>query len=232
MKPIFWIEGIIGAGKSTITKKLAEALNLRPLLEPVKSNPYLAKFYKDPKRWAFSMQIELLFRRYAMQKLAAYEVTSESQFSGAILDRGLPGDRVFAKLHMMEGNISDMEWQTYLTAYNIMTCSLFPPSLLIFLDVDPRVAIARLEKRDRDAEVGIPIDYLEKLQRGYFDLIAEIESGQSAWSRGIKVLRLSWNVDDQPLTDLILQLRNRFNLPKIKPSQKDLHEFFSIEEEM
>lgn len=227
MKPIIWIEGIIGAGKTTISKELAKRLNLRPMLEPVQSNPYLAMYYEEPQRWAFPMQIELLFRRFALQKLAAYEVTSESNFFGAILDRGLPGDRVFARLHMLEGNISDLEWQTYQRAYDIMTLSLFPPSLLIYLDVDPKVALERLKERDRKEEVGIPLSYLEKVHRGYLDLMAEIESGRAAWSRGIEVLRIGWNTDHLPTEDLVKQLRRRFDIPPTTASQLSLWEFFS-----
>jgi len=56
--PIIWIEGGIGAGKTTLTEKMAKALNLRAIYEPVEGNPYLARFYEEPKRWAFPMQIE------------------------------------------------------------------------------------------------------------------------------------------------------------------------------
>ncbi len=104
-KPIIWIEGNIGAGKTTLSHILEKELGYRGFYEPVDSNPYLQDFYEDPKRWAFPMQIEMLHRRYAMQQLAAYECTAYSEYHGAIIDRGLPGDRVFAKIHTDEGNI-------------------------------------------------------------------------------------------------------------------------------
>ena len=179
--PIIWNEGIIGAGKTTATEKMAEALNLRPIYEPVDSNPYLAKFYKDPKRYAFPMQIELLHRRYAMQKIAAYEATTNGGYDGAILDRGLPGDRVFARLHRLAGNIGELEWNTYERAYDTMTCSLIPPSIMVFLDTEPEVALRRIKKRARDAEVSIDLDYLTRLRDGYYDLMVEIDSGDHAF---------------------------------------------------
>ena len=117
-----WIEGIIGAGKTTVTRKLADELNLRPLFEPVEANPYLDDFYKNPKEHAFAMQIELMAHRYAMQQLAAYEACLVGGYNGSILDRGLPGDRVFAKLHMKYGNMSELNWNTYQRLFNIM-CS-------------------------------------------------------------------------------------------------------------
>jgi deoxyadenosine/deoxycytidine kinase len=207
---IIWIEGIIGAGKSTLTEMLSEVLNLRPIYEPVDSNPYLDRFYKDQARWAFPMQIELLHRRFAMQKLAAYEATMCGGYSGAILDRGMPGDRVFAKMLMMNGKMDELEWKTYERAYDVMTCSLIPPSMLIFLDVEPETAMERIRKRNRPAEAGIDLPYLKGLRKGYMDLIVEIQSGEHAWSRGMEVRRIPWNVDHQPIEKILEMLLHKY----------------------
>lgn len=210
--PIIWVEGIIGAGKTTLTKTLADTFNFRSVLEPVETNPYLERFYKEPKRWAFAMQIELLHRRFAMQKLAAYEATMAGGFAGSVLDRGLPGDRVFARLHMLAGNMDEIEWQTYERAYGIMACSLTPPSLLLFLDVEPEVALERVHARARKAEEGLPLQYLKDLRKGYLDLMVEIQSGTHAWSRGMEVMRIPWNVDHQPIDKLVSVLKQKFGL--------------------
>ncbi|MHA2244072.1 MAG: deoxynucleoside kinase [Candidatus Hodarchaeales archaeon] len=215
-KPIIWVEGIIGSGKSTFSRMIAKGLNVRLLSEPV-DNEYLTIFYEDPKRWAFAMQIDLLHKRYSLQKLAAYEASlaamGESKYQGVVLDRGLPGDRVFARLHMLEGNISKVEWRTYLRAYETMTCSLIPPSLLIYLDVEPLTAMKRVQNRDRSYErAGVPIKYLEKLQQGYLDLIAEIQSGQHSWSRGMEIMRIPWNTDHQPTDSILENLRKKYEL--------------------
>lgn len=212
-KPIIWVEGIIGAGKSTLAKILAEALDLRMLSEPVDSNPYLTRFYEEPARWAFSMQMELLMRRYAMQKVAAYEsVSPDSVWNGCVLDRGLPGDRVFCKLHYLNDNISKLEWETYERAYEIMACSLTPPSLMIFLDVDTSVSLERVKKRARGAEVNIDEKYLQDLRKGYLDLISGIESNMHPWSKGMEVKRVPWNIDDQPVEPLVDFLREKFKI--------------------
>ncbi len=215
-KPIIWIEGIIGSGKSTFSGWIADGLKLRLIKEPV-DNDYLTIFYEDPKRWAFPMQIDLLHKRYSLQKLAAYEASlaavGESEYQGVVLDRGLPGDRVFARLHMLEGNISKVEWRTYTRAYETMTCSLIPPSLLIYLDVEPEVAMKRVQNRDRTFErAGVPLEYLEKLHRGYLDLLVEIESGQHTWSRGMEVMRIPWNTDHQPIDSIIELLKKKYEL--------------------
>lgn len=210
--PILWLEGIIGAGKSTLTATLAKAFNFRPIYEPVETNPYLGRFYEDQKRWGFAMQIELLHRRYAMQKLAAYEAVIDCGFKGSILDRGLPGDRVFARLLRLSGMMDELEWRTYELAYNVMACSLTPPSLLVFLDVEPEVALERVRARARAAEASIPLKYLQDLRKGYLDLMIEIESGQHAWSRGMEVMRVPWNVDHQPTEALIKAIAGRLRL--------------------
>lgn len=211
-KPIVWIEGIIGSGKTTLADKLAEALSFRPIHEPVETNPYLGVFYQDPKRWAYSMQLHLLAERYGLQKLAVGEALSGEVYRGVILDRGLPGDRVFAKLHAQAGNISELEFKTYERFYEIMACDLRPPSLIVFLDVDPRVAHQRVTRRARAAENGLPLEYLEQLHRGYLDLLAEIESGDHLWSRGMQVLRWPWNTDDLPLAPIARIIQQKFGL--------------------
>lgn len=217
--PIIWVEGIIGAGKSTLTRRLAESLYLRGIYEPVDTNPYLEPFYREPKRWAFAMQMELLMRRYAMQQQAAWESVTGGGFRGAILDRGLPGDRVFCRLHRLADNLSDLEWQTYERAYQIMTCALVPPSLLIFLDVQPDVAMARVRARNRDVEKELPMRYLEDLYRGYLDLLTEIQSNRHTWARGMEVMRIPWNTDHMPIQPIVDTLRDKFKIYEPAPTE-------------
>jgi deoxyadenosine/deoxycytidine kinase len=194
-RPLIWVEGIIGVGKSTFSYELAKRLKLRLIEEPVETNPYLEPFYKDPKRYAFGMQVYLLHQRYAMQQLASYEATGVGGYAGAILDRSLSGDRVFAKLHRDAGNIDELDWLTYETAYQIMCRSLLPPTLLVYLDVQPETAFARMQKRNREAESGVPIDYLVKLQKGYQDLLQEAERGLLPWAHAVRVCRIPWDPD-------------------------------------
>lgn len=228
MKPIIWIDGIIGAGKTTFAKQVSKLLNFRPLLEPVDSNPYLADFYKDPKRWAFPMQIDLLLKRFSMHKLANMEAMSESSpFDGIILDRGLAGDRVFAKIAYLAGNISELEWQTYNRTFTYLTYDLAPPQMLIFLDVDPKVAKHRLEARNRSAEEGIPLDYFKKLHLGYLDILTEIESGSAVWGRGVEVLKVGWNTDYLPIEEVAGKIRKKFNLEPTGKRQMNLKKFFN-----
>ena len=190
-KPLIWVEGVIGCGKSTFAREVGTRMGLRILEEPVGSNPYLARFYKDPKKWAFGMQIFLLHQRFALQQLAVYETTSIGGYKGAILDRSLSGDRVFAKMHMRAGNIEELDWKTYEMASAIMRCNLQPPTLLVFLDVQPKTAYNRMVERARTEEIGVSLDYLIELRNGYQELLHEVNE---IWPR-IKVCRIPWDPD-------------------------------------
>ncbi|MHA1977852.1 MAG: deoxynucleoside kinase [Candidatus Hodarchaeales archaeon] len=194
-KPVIWIEGIIGCGKTTLTKAISRRLNFRAIYEPVNLE-LLEMFYNDQDRWAFAMQIDLLHRRYALQKLGSFEsITGQ----GVVIDRGLPGDRVFAKMLYTAGKMDRIEWAIYERAFSVMTNSLIPPSVIIFMEVSPEIAQQRIKNRDRKAERGdlIPLAYLQELETGYLELLSEIESAYPAWSRGMKVIRLPFNTSDE-----------------------------------
>lgn len=212
MGPVIWIEGIIGSGKSTLTATVAKELNLRPIYEPVEDNPYLSLFYKNQDRWAFPMQVELMARRYGMQLQALAEAMAGGQWQGAVLDRGLPGDRVFAKMLTKGGQISDLEWDTYQKLYDHMTTWITSPRLLVFLDVEPEVAHERVAKRGREAEAGIPLEYLKDLRKGYLDLLVEVESGKHHWSRGMEVVKVPWNTDFQDPHIVVEEIAHRCRL--------------------
>ncbi|KKN83052.1 hypothetical protein LCGC14_0303180 [marine sediment metagenome] len=222
-KPIVWVEGNIGAGKSTFTGDFARFLGYRPFFELADQNPYLKLFYEDFKRWAFPMQIHLMQRRYAQHQLAAYESISHSEWNGCIIDRGLPGDRVFAEAHYDDNNIHELEWQTYQEFYELMTRTLTPPAVLIYLDASPEVCYERARgdsaSRNRDSETPMEDDefykYLVKLETYYFRLIDDIQQGFHAWSSGITVHKLNWNINSlnpQRLAPIFSRLKVELDL--------------------
>ncbi len=172
-------------------------MNYEGLYEPVDNNPYLKMFYEDMSKWAFPMQILLLHKRFAMQKRAAYSAYVDGGPEGYIIDRGLPGDRVFAKLLTKQGYIEEIDWETYELAYSIMHQSLVPPTLLVYLDVSPEMAYQRARQRARDQESPMPDEafetYLYQLDEEYRHLLEDIYQGRHHWSRGMKILRIPWN---------------------------------------
>ena len=202
--PLLWVEAIIGAGKTTFCKEVGSRLNLRTIEEPVDENPYLEDFYQDEKTWAFPMQIFLLERRKLMQQLAAIEATGVGGYRGAILDRSISGDRVFAKLHMRKGNIHPRDWHTYEESYDGACRTLLPPTKLIFLDVQPETAWERMKRRDRTAETAVPLTYLKELRDGYQELLEEAETGLLPWGHAVKITKLIWDpINDNPNWDRI-----------------------------
>lgn len=189
---IIWVEGMPAVGKSTYADKLGKLLGFKVLEEPVDDNFYLEAFYKDPKKYAFGMQVYLLHHRYAMKMIAGMEA-ARGYHKGVILDRCMLGDRVFAKLHFEAGNISELDWECYNFCFQVMARTILPPTVLVYLDCDPEVAHERLTRRSRKAEASVPLEYLQQLRAGYEDLIGEIERGIVPWCHSVKVVRMDWN---------------------------------------
>ena len=203
MKPNIWIEGSISAGKSRLTAQLEKALGFRSFPEPVADKGYLELFYADPKRWSFSLQVEMLRRRWDIHRLAMLECRAGT-YAGTILDRGLPGDRVFARMHYQAGNLHALEWQTYEALYSeFMSVPHLQPTVLVYLDVTPATALRRIRQRNRPSEERITLDYLSTLGEAYRDLLDEIEGGRHAWSRGLQILRINWNEDNLPIEPIV-----------------------------
>ena len=196
-RPLVWVEGLIAAGKSVFCREVGDLLGWLVLHEPVEENPYLEDFYSEPpasfKRWAWPMQIELLARRFATQKLAATVSVGAGPRPGVMLDRSISGDRVFCKLHRKAGNISYREWETYERFYMIMAETLQPPTHIVYLDCKPETALERAKMRARGAEVTLTLDYLKQLDEGYSELWEEARRGLMPWGHAVTVSTFHWD---------------------------------------
>ena len=175
------ISGIIGAGKSTLAQDLAVRLGYKTYNEPVKDNPYLEDFYSDMNRWGAMMQIHLLFRRFEQHQQIVWN--SEN---GAVQDRTIYEDTIFARMLNEAGFIDQRDYDTYLGHFNLMKRYLVYPDLLLYLRVEPETSLQRIAERGRKAESGITLDYMQKLHAGYESFIEEM----SSYTR---VLILDWN---------------------------------------
>jgi len=214
--PIIWVEGLIAAGKTTLVRVLAELLGYRALYEPVTDEELLRLFYQDPKRWAFPFQIEMARRRSTLHELAMLESqVVGTPWKGTIIDRGLPGDRVFASLHYRSGNITDVEWRIYEELYRKwMFVPNIQPTMLLYLDVEPEVALCRIKERGREAEREVDIGYLRDVHDAYGRLMREMESGAHPWARGMRVLRVPWNKDNEPVEPIAETVRAVCSVPE------------------
>ncbi|MCA9766362.1 MAG: deoxynucleoside kinase [Carnobacterium sp.] len=144
------LAGMIGAGKSTYTKLISESLGSDAFYESVDDNRILEKFYEDPKRWAFSLQIYFLNTRFRSIKAAFLHENN-------VLDRSIYEDALFTKINYEEGNMSDAEMDTYLDLLDNMMEELDgmkkkSPDLLIYLRGSLDTVLSRIEKRGRSFE--------------------------------------------------------------------------------
>ncbi|MEK4947880.1 deoxynucleoside kinase [Carnobacterium sp. FSL W8-0810] len=149
-KAVIVLAGMIGAGKSTYTKFISEALGSEAFYESVDDNRILEKFYKDPERWAFSLQIYFLNTRFRSIKAAF-------KHENNVLDRSIYEDALFTRINYEEGNMSDAEMDTYLDLLDNMMEELdnMPkksPDLLIYLRGSLDTVLNRIEKRGRTFE--------------------------------------------------------------------------------
>jgi deoxyadenosine/deoxycytidine kinase len=162
------IDGIIGAGKSSVGVFLSHALDM-PMFEELKSDGsnhlaqrMLDRFYADQSRWSAIIQVMFLNDRFRDIK------TIESQGIPSIIDRSIYGDEIFARTIHDRGNMTKDEFDIYKDLLHNMLEHISPPTLLIYIDVSVDTAMARINKRARSTEAdAIPRDYMEDLRRNY-----------------------------------------------------------------
>ena len=161
------IAGNIGSGKTTLTKMLAKRYGWTPRFEPVDNNPYLDDFYADMSRWSFNLQIYFLNKRFK-------EVVEISKCTDTIIqDRTIFEDAcIFApNLHDM-GMMSDRDFANYTDLFNLMMSLVKLPDLMIYIRSTILNLVSQIQKRGRDFEKSIRIDYLNGLNKRYEDWIS------------------------------------------------------------
>ena len=173
------IAGLIGAGKTTLATALGQHLDLPVYYEPVDDNAYLSDFYADPGRYAFATQIYLLNRRFQQHQEIIW------RGGGAVQDRTIYEDAVFAKTLVNQGLMDQRDYSTYLELFKHMSNFMCRPNVIVFLDLSPESSLKRIEQRNRDVESGISLEYLTGLYDAYQEFIADI-------SRAVPVIRVDW----------------------------------------
>lgn len=160
------IEGNIGAGKTTLAKMLANDLNARIVLEQFADNPFLPKFYNDPQRYSFPLELSFLAERY---KQLNAELRSNSLFQPLLI-----ADYFFMKsLIFAQNTLAKDEFNLYRQIFEIIYSSIPKPDLYVYLHVPVDRLISNIKKRGREYEQSITPDYLETIQRGYFEFFKQ-----------------------------------------------------------
>jgi deoxyadenosine/deoxycytidine kinase len=156
------IVGNIGAGKTTLTELLAKNYGWEPVFEAVDNNPYLEDFYSDMKRWSFNLQIYFLNSRYRQ----IIEIQKEGR--NIIQDRTIYEDAyIFAEnLHDM-GLMTTRDYENYQSIFDNITDFIKPPDLLVYLKASVPTLVNNIQRRGREYESGIRLDYLSKLNEKY-----------------------------------------------------------------
>ncbi|WP_394975430.1 2-amino-4-hydroxy-6-hydroxymethyldihydropteridine diphosphokinase [uncultured Croceitalea sp.] len=158
------IEGNIGAGKSTLAKKIAEDFNAKLVLERFADNAFLPKFYKDQSRYAFPLEMSFLADRYQQftDDTSQFDLFKKFMVSDYDIFKSL----IFAKITLQKE-----EFDLYRKVFNFMYSEVKKPDIYVYLYRNTERLLANIKKRGRDYEQNISPDYLEKINRGYLDFI-------------------------------------------------------------
>jgi deoxyguanosine kinase len=160
------IEGNIGAGKTTLATQISKDLNARLILEQFEDNSFLPKFYTDPDRFAFPLELSFLADRFQQLKtqLGTPDLFQQLTISDYFIHKSL----IFARK-----TLANDEFSLYSKLFSIIDAVLPKPELLVYLYLEIDKLTQNIRKRGRDYEQNIDKNYLERIQSGYFDYIKQ-----------------------------------------------------------
>src|SRR6056297_1878453 len=163
------IEGNIGAGKTTLAKKISVEHNAKLIMEQFEDNPFLPKFYKNQERYSFPLELSFLADRYNQIK---DEVLNLDLFHNFLI-----ADYYFAKSAIFAQNtLKEDEYRLFRQIFDIVFESMPKPDLYVYLHADTEKLLRNIKKRGRDYEQDITPEYLNKIKNGYFHFFKQITS--------------------------------------------------------
>ena len=160
------IEGNIGAGKTTLAKKLGADFNSKLILEGFSDNPFLPKFYNDPAKYSFPLELSFLAERYSQLKtdLANRDLFHELTITDYYFMKSL----IFAR-----NTLAPDEYNLYRKFFDIIYERLPKPDLYVYLHLPENLLMQNIRKRGRDYEQSIEIEYLKTIKEGYFNFFSQ-----------------------------------------------------------
>ena len=197
------VAGNIGAGKTEITRRLSTELGWLAYYEPVIQNPYLDDFYRDMARWSFHLQIYFLSERFKAQ------VEIGKSALPFIQDRTIYEDaEIFARVLHEQGSMTSVDHRNYTALFHVLTGFLRKPDLILYLKASPQALLQRIGRRGRTSEQGIPVEYLERLNRAYDDWMARVRGEVEVLE--IDTDRVPLQGDTEAFRRLVLDLKRRY----------------------
>ena len=162
------IEGNIGAGKTSLATRISSELSARLILEEFADNPFLPKFYEQPERYAFPLELSFLSERFSQLKR---DLISEDLFAPKVIgDYFINKCQIFAK-----NNLQSDEYNLFVKMYEIVESNTPKPDLLVYLYQHVDQLLLNIRKRGRDYEKHITAEYLENIQQQYLEFIRQHE---------------------------------------------------------
>lgn len=205
MKNIICIEGVVGAGKTTLGELLAKELSVEFFQEPYIDNPFLDKFYSNKERYSLPSQMYFLNKRIEI-------IEEASKLNGCIMDRSIYGDYLFAKMHLKNKFMTEDEFSLYHSFWEKLISVRTKPILIIYLETSVENAMRKIKERGREFELGVEKEYWSSLNEEYSSFFDNYRDS----------IILKINIDNMDIRDNEEDRKEFFNLVKSKLKQLGL----------